>query len=219
LRCLMEFYGIDIPREAQPSLVLSVEKEELGISGGLQDRVVQVYEGLVYMDFDRTHERLVHGLAAYCYEPLVPDLLPPLYLAYHASLSEPTEVFHNDIRGRFDRGEKKVVDAMKHFADLAARGREALRARDTRTLAELINENFDTRRSIYNLPPWQIQMVETARQCGASAKFAGSGGAIIGTYEGESMYADLCTNLAAIGSHVIKPLVLETSERKSTGSS
>jgi glucuronokinase len=136
-----------------------------------------------------------------------PSLLPPLYIAYHNSLSEPTEVFHNDIRGRFDRGEVKVVDAMKHFAELAAWGREALLQGDTKRLARLTDENFNTRRSIYSLAPWQIQMVEVARQCGASAKFAGSGGAIIGTYDGEAMYQELCTALAAIGSRVIKPQI------------
>jgi len=207
LRCLMEFYDIDVPREAQPSFVLSVERDELGISGGLQDRVVQVYEGLVYMDFDPAHEHLVNGLVSYHYEPMSPDLLPPLYIAYHASLSEPTEVFHNDIRGRFNRGEENVVKAMKHFAGIAARGRQALLAHDLNQLAKLIDENFDTRRSIYNLPPWQIQMVETARECGASAKFAGSGGAIIGTYEGETMYEELCRRMTTIGSRVFKPQI------------
>ena len=57
LRCLMEFYEVEIPLEVQPSLVLSVERDELGIAAGLQDRVIQVYEGLVYMDFDRERER------------------------------------------------------------------------------------------------------------------------------------------------------------------
>jgi glucuronokinase len=207
LRCLMEFYGVDIPREAQPTLVLSVEKDELGIAGGLQDRVIQVYEGLVYMDFDSSQEHIVGGLPCYKYEPMPTDLLPPLYVAYHASLSEPTEVFHNDIRGRFNRGEGKVINAMKHFAEIAGAGREALLKHDSKRLAELVDENFNTRRSIYNLPPWQIQMVEVARQCGASAKFAGSGGAVIGTYQGEAMYEELCTRLAAIGSRVIKPQV------------
>jgi glucuronokinase len=56
LRCLMEFYGVEIPLEIQPTFVLSVEMEELGISGGLQDRVIQCYEGLVYMDFDRARD-------------------------------------------------------------------------------------------------------------------------------------------------------------------
>ena len=43
LRALMEFYAVEIPREVQPSLVLSVETGELGITAGLQDRVIQVY--------------------------------------------------------------------------------------------------------------------------------------------------------------------------------
>jgi glucuronokinase len=208
VRCLMEFYGVEIPLEAQPSFVLSIEREELGIAAGLQDRVIQVYEGLVYMDFDRSCEHDVHGFKCYHYEPLDPALLPPIYLAYHDALSEPTEVFHNDIRARFDRGEEKVVNAMKHFAELAAAARDALLDRDTERLGQLMDENFDTRRSIYNLPPWQVQMVEIARRCGASAKFAGSGGAIIGTYRNETMFEQLCRELGAIHSRVIKPQVI-----------
>ena len=38
----MEFYGIVIPKVVQPSLILSVENDELGITAGLQDRVIQV---------------------------------------------------------------------------------------------------------------------------------------------------------------------------------
>ena len=49
----MDFYNITIPKEVQPSLALSVEREELGIAAGLQDRVVQAYQGLVFMDFSR----------------------------------------------------------------------------------------------------------------------------------------------------------------------
>ncbi len=68
LRCLMEFYEVEIPLEAQPTFVLGVEQEELGITAGLQDRVIQVYEGLVYMDFDKARERVVAGLPCYHYE-------------------------------------------------------------------------------------------------------------------------------------------------------
>ena len=50
LHALMEFYGVDIPLPVQPTFVLSVEGA-LGIAGGLQDRVIQCYEGMVYMDF------------------------------------------------------------------------------------------------------------------------------------------------------------------------
>src|SRR5262249_54078459 len=120
LRCLMDFYEVSIPLEVQPSLALSVETDELKIAAGLQDRVIQVYEGLVSMDFAR--DRMVErdGLLCGVYERLDPALLPPVYVAYKADVSEPTEVFHNDIRARFDRGEEKVVGAMKKFAALAA---------------------------------------------------------------------------------------------------
>ena len=58
--------------------------EELEIPAGLQDRVIQTYEGAVYMDFDReTVERTGHGL----YEPLDPALLPPLYVAYRTDVA------------------------------------------------------------------------------------------------------------------------------------
>ena len=209
LRCLMEFYEIDIPLELQPSFVLSIETEELGISAGLQDRVIQCYEGLVYMDFDKIAEREANGIKFYHYERLDPALLPPLYIAYHNALSEPTETFHNDIRSRYDCGEALVVDAMQHFAALTARGRAALLTQDAAALSELINENFDTRRSIYQLTSWQVKMIDTARHCGASAKFAGSGGAIIGVYHGQAMFNEIRRRMAAIGSETIKPIVMK----------
>lgn len=207
LRCLLDYYEIDMPLEIQPSFALSIETEELGIAAGLQDRVIQCYENIVYMDFDRFQERHLNDLVCYAYEPLYLNYQPPLYLAAHVALSEPTETFHNDLRGRYNRGEESVVNAMSHFASLAAEGREALLNGDMVRLSELMDENFDTRRSICRLPGWQIQMVETARQCGASAKFAGSGGAIIGTYDGETMFEQLRAELARIGAKVIKPQI------------
>jgi galactokinase/mevalonate kinase-like predicted kinase len=209
LRCLMEFYGIELPIEVQPMFVLLVEQEELGITVGLQDRVIQVYEGLVYMDFNHSCERDVDGITCYRYEPMDPALLPPLFLAHHETLGEPTEIFHNNIRERFRSGDVAVVNAMRCVAQLAADGRAALLAGDAGRLADLINRNFDTRRSVYRLPAWQSEMVDTARACGASAKFAGSGGAIVGTYDGEAMFAELRARLGAIGSRTIKPIVTD----------
>lgn len=211
LRCLLDYYHIEMPLEIQPSFALSVETEELGIAAGLQDRVIQCYGGVVYMDFDQSQERVLGGLATYAYEPLSTTHLPPLYLGIHSALSEPTETFHNDLRGRFLRGEQSVLDAMRHFSALAVEGREALLNNDVARLSALIDENFDTRRSICRLPDWQAQMVKTARQCGASAKFAGSGGAIIGTYDGEEMYERLRAELARMGSKVIKPQIFTAS--------
>jgi glucuronokinase len=207
LRCLMEFYGVEIPRRVQPSLVLSVEKEELSIAAGLQDRVIQVYEGLVYMDFSKERAEMIGDFACGAYEPLDPALLPPLYLAYHTEVSEPTEVLHNDLRGRFERADPEVVSAMKRFAELTVDAREALLTGDARRLGELIDANFDLRRSICRLPDWQVEMIQRARRAGATAKYAGSGGAIIGTCPDAATFRRLEAELVAIHCRVLRPRV------------
>ena len=121
LRCLMEYYEIAIPDEIQPNLILSVEADELGISAGLQDRVIQVYQQCVFMDFDRA---LMEGQGYGAYERLDPSMLPNLFIAYRTDLAEGSEVFHNAIRQRWLQREPEIVDAMKRFAGFAQEARD-----------------------------------------------------------------------------------------------
>lgn len=204
-RALMEFYSVDIPKHILPSLVLSVENDELCIPAGLQDRVIQAYEGVVFMDFNRASvEKLGHGI----YEELPPDLLPNVYVAYTTNLSEGTEVFHNDIRGRWNRGDREIVSAMYQWANLAQRVRDMILEKRGEEIGPLLNENFDLRRRLYKLSQGNLNMVDTARDCGASAKFTGSGGAIVGTYENEAMFQRLKAALEPQQVVVIKPQIL-----------
>jgi glucuronokinase len=208
-RALMSFYSVSIPAAVLANLVLSVEVDELNIPAGLQDRVVQAYEGMVYMDFGRElMEKQGHGK----YEPLDPQALPPIYIAYREDLSEGTEVFHNDIRSRFDRGEPEVTAAMKQWAGLTDELRIALRTGDHGQVAELINRNFDLRRTLYKISEGNNQMVEAARSVGASAKFSGSGGAIVGTYKDDAMFAALREHLEPRHIRVLKPHIVEQGE-------
>src|SRR5438477_7081845 len=102
LRALTQYYGVEIPLPIQANLILETETKELGVPAGLQDRVIQAYEGLVYMDFAKSlMERQGYGN----YEALDPALLPNVYLAYRTSLSEGTEVFHNNVRSRWLAGD------------------------------------------------------------------------------------------------------------------
>ncbi|MDH4238686.1 MAG: GHMP kinase [Phycisphaerae bacterium] len=207
LRALMAFYGVSIAKYVQANLVLSAEVDELHITAGLQDRVVQVYEGLVYMDFNKeVMDKQGYGN----YEPLEPDLLPKLYVAYRADLSEPTEVFHNNIRKRFECGDKEVIGAMRYWSGLTYKARRFLIAGQLDKIAGLLDANFDRRRKIYRLSEDNILMVETARRLGASAKFTGSGGAIVGTYENEQMFKQLRKKLGKLNIKVIKPKIAKT---------
>jgi glucuronokinase len=204
-RALMAFYGVTIPQPILPSLILSVENDELKIPAGLQDRVIQTYEGLVYMDFEHEHlEAQGHGH----YEPIDPKFLPPLYIAYNTRLSEGTEVFHNDIRSRFNRGDAAVVDAMDYWADLTVQVREHLLAGRPEKIGALLDANFDKRCEIYTMGRGNLKMVETARGVGATAKFTGSGGAIVGTYEDNKMFQKLVDALEPLGMAVFKPQIV-----------
>ncbi|HEX8915610.1 MAG TPA: hypothetical protein VF796_24870 [Humisphaera sp.] len=205
-RAMMRFYEVDIPKHLQPSLVLSAEKDELAINAGLQDRVIQVYEGMVYMDFDRAHLE-ANGFGIY--EELKPKVAPPLYVAYDVERAEVSDIPHRNLRQLFDRGDPTVVGAMQRYRELTDRGRAALLAGDWDTLGRVMNENFDLRKTFMPIAPENQRMVEVARSTGASAKFTGSGGAICGLYKDGKQYQQLVDAMASIRCTVIRPIVFE----------
>lgn len=206
LRALTEFYDVHIPKPVQPNIILSVETRELGIAAGLQDRVIQTYEGCVFMDFDQAlMERQGYGH----YEELDPALLPNLFVAYRKDLAEGSEVFHNNIRERWLEGDPEVLEAMRAFADLAQEARDLLVAGRGGAIGPLMDRNFDLRRSLYKLDPRNVAMVMQARSAGACCKFAGSGGAVVGAYEDEAMYRRLEQIYAEHNTAIFKPGITE----------
>jgi glucuronokinase len=209
MRALMEFYGVEIAPPLLAGLMLSVETEELDIAAGLQDRVVQAYQGLVYMDFDK---ELMESRGYGNYERLDANKLPKLYMAYRTDLSEVSGVYHSNLRHRYLNKEPAVLQAIETWRGLTDTFRRAMDEGDHATMARALDQNFDTRRSLAQINPANLHMVETARAIGASAKFTGSGGAIVGTYTDEAMYEKLATALAHSGIHIIKPIVATAAE-------
>lgn len=179
LSCLLDFYKVRhlIKVEIRPHLILSAEKE-LGIVAGLQDRVAQVYGGLIYMDFSKDHmDKLGHGI----YTPMDTSLLPPLHLIYADNPSDSGKV-HSTVRQRWLNGDEFIISSIKEVASVAEEGRKALLEKDYSKLATLMNRNFDLRRSMFGddvLGAVNIEMVEVARRVGAASKFTGSGGAVV----------------------------------------
>ena len=209
LKALMEFYGVDIPIEEQPTLIMCAERDELGIACGLQDRVAQIYNGLTFMDFNRD---LVDSTGHGAYERLDPKLLPNLYISYDPRRAEESGKAHKKVKKLFQQQNHDVVAAMSEFADIAQQGRDALVAGQLEKIPALVNANFDLRDRIFNVAEENRRMVLTARSSGASAKFAGSGGAIVGTYEDDAQYAALSASLAALGCRTIKPVIATKSD-------
>uniref|UniRef100_A0A7S0PXY3 GHMP kinase C-terminal domain-containing protein n=1 Tax=Coccolithus braarudii TaxID=221442 RepID=A0A7S0PXY3_9EUKA len=163
----------------RPTFVLSVEMEELGIQAGLQDRVIQVYEGCMYMDFNRlsVEER---GYGDYSRLPC--SSLPPLWLAYVANPSNSGKI-HSDVKARWKAGDAAVLEAMQQFGRFTDIARDALLVKDWAALGKAMNDNFALRRRIYGdacLGADNLKMISIASELGVPAKFSGSGGAVLG---------------------------------------
>jgi glucuronokinase len=152
--------------------------------------------------------RTLSGYECGVYEPLDPRLLPPVYLAYPESISKPTQMPHSRLRVRYDQGDPKVMEAIRALADLTDTARQYLRDGNWKSFHPLIDQNFEIRRSIQPIAKNQLDLVLQARKVGATAKFAGSGGAIIGTYADEDMLDELRRQLGSIGCRVITPQFL-----------
>jgi glucuronokinase len=173
LRALCRLYGCALDPAAMAQLALEVETEELGIAAGPQDRVVQAHEGLVYMDFG-------DDASARPYEVLDPALLPPLFIAHVANAPQSSAGVHADLRRRFERGDRVVLETMTEIADLAEAGRRCLLDGDHQRLGELMRANVAARARMIELDPRHRRLIEIADSLGAPANYAGSGGAIVG---------------------------------------
>jgi glucuronokinase len=204
VRALMAFYGVEIPREEQPGVILSAELDELGITAGLQDRVIQVFGGLVYMDFSAS---AMQEAGPGIYEPLDPSILPRLFVAYQAEPGMASGTVHHDLRSRWESGDPEVREVMAEIADLAALGREALLQGKLGEFSSLMDHNFDLRCRIMSIGEEDLELVQAARAVGASAKLTGSGGAIVGVLEGDEAKERIQAALGPLGVHVLEPEV------------
>ncbi|MBO4630440.1 MAG: GHMP kinase, partial [Lentisphaeria bacterium] len=177
------------------------------IPAGLQDRVAQSYNHPVYMDFNREHMEKF-GVGKYKMIEIPEDL--NLYIAYRTDLAEGSEILHSRLRHDFNDGKPEVLAAMREWSSLTDQVREALELRQYEKIPSLLNRNFDLRCEVCAeaVSSKNRRMVEMARKIGASAKFTGSGGAIIGTYQDEAMYQRLKNELKKYQIEVIKPSIV-----------
>ena len=199
--CLEALYGPQcvIPHAERPNVVLSAETA-LGITAGLQDRVIQTYGGCMMMDFDAEYMRSHNNCGRYHRLPVAQ--LPRLWLVWGDNPGDSGTV-HANIRARYDAGEPAVVQAMTAVAQLPLEGQEALLQGDTSKLAQLMTANFQLRRRMFGdaaLGAFNVHMVQVASACGAGAKFTGSGGAVVALCPlGEAQEAQLQRDCAQAG--------------------
>jgi galactokinase/mevalonate kinase-like predicted kinase len=194
VRALCALHGHALRPDDLAAMVLAVEVEDLGIAAGPQDRYAQAHEGLVLMDFGGARPRV---------ERLDLALLPPLYLAWRTEAAQTSHAVHGGLRER--AGEAAVRTGMARLAGHARAARDALLAGDAAAFARAVDASYDERAALVDLDPRHVAMVHAARGAGASANYAGSGGAIVGTLPAAGV-ATLAAALRALGCEVIAPI-------------
>ena len=207
MRGLFKFYELEIHPAHLANLVLATERDELSIPAGLQDRVAQAYNTPVFMDFNKEYMEL-HGTGLY--QPIVIPGELKLYVAYRTDLAEGSEILHSRLRDDYESGVPAVLAAMEEWAELTEKVKNALEKKELGKIPALLNRNFDLRLEVCrtSISAMNRKMVELARSAGASAKFTGSGGAIIGTYEDETMFRRLTAVCKEHGIEVVKPAIV-----------
>ena len=204
-RALMKFHKVDpvdlfIEKAVFPQIILDVEQNELGISAGLQDRVVQVYGGLTYMDFSA-----LKATGKGFYQNIDPSVLPPLYLAFNERVAGESGKVHSSVRQRYKDGDKEIIDGMHELGLLTDKALQILVSHDDGLVAYtsdndkdkdkindkdkdyeefscLIQRNFQLRRQMYGdscVGVRNIELFEVALELGIVAKFTGSGGCFV----------------------------------------
>ncbi len=191
LRALGDLFGDEIGSQDLPSVALAAEREELGITAGLGDRVVQVYGGLVYLDLAREGGPRV--------EPLDASRLPDLFVAWRPDAATDSGHVHNAMRERFKAGDEEVVSTMREIAGLARAAMKSLLTGDTGGLGILMERNLELRRSIYDLDERHTEMADAAHELGAAVNYTGSGGAIVGLLRDEDQLDKLRETLGDLG--------------------
>ncbi len=234
LRALMSWFDVTIEPATLAEIALAAEVEDLGITAGPMDRVIQAYGGVVLMD-------LKEPRSAASYRPLSPEILPPLFVAWDPRGGTCSGIAHGDLRSRWERGDPEVHSIMSDFRDLvdegvglleggglegggleggaaegsaveghALEGGGGVEGADTQAFRELVNRNFEMRSRIFHISDRDRQMVAIARQLDAAAKLSGSGGAVIGVPAREEDLDAIAAAYEEAGFKMIRPEACST---------
>ncbi len=156
------------------SAALLAETEVLGITAGLQDRVVQSFGATMAMDFSPGSGTSVNGLQSGNYRQLG-ELPGKLFVAYRSEAASDSGHVHAAV----NPADTAVRTAMQRAADAGRAAAAAIDAGDARALGTAMDATFDQRAEIMSLEPAHIEMIQVARANGASANYTGSGGAVV----------------------------------------
>ena len=173
LRALAAYFSVRLDPWALAEGALRAENEDLGITAGPMDRIVQSWGGTVLMDL--APPRSAGGV-----QIVDTGRLPPLFVLWSATRTKNSGRLHAPLRMRWERGDPEVLAVMDELRGVVDEGMKALATGDIPAFGRCMSVNFDLRARVFPIHDEDRAMVSLVGEQGCPAKLAGSGGAVVG---------------------------------------
>jgi len=172
---LSAFHGLPLTTYELAELAHHLERERLGIKGGLQDHYAAAFGGFNFIEFsaDRT---VVNPLRIAA--DTILELEHNLLLCYTGNTRQSDRIIE-DQTARFEGDEPAALGGLRHQKELAVAMKEALLRGDLRSFGELLGDAWEAKKQMSpRISTERIdEMYEEARRHGAlGGKVTGAGG-------------------------------------------
>jgi D-glycero-alpha-D-manno-heptose-7-phosphate kinase len=172
---LKEFHNLALTDYEVADLAYTIEREDLGIQGGLQDQYAAAFGGFNFIEFlgDRV---IVNGLKVS--DDIVNELEYNLLLAHTGKVRLSSHIIEDQVQ-RYERGEQASLDALQELKALTREMKDALLRRKLDDFGMLLHEEWEHKKKMSDRisSPALDALYDAAREAGAiGGKITGAGG-------------------------------------------
>jgi len=172
---LKEYQHLPLTDYEIADLACVIEREELGIQGGLQDQYAAAFGGFNYIEFLPDHV-VVNPLKVS--HDVLNELQYNLLLCYTGTMRLSGHIIQDQV-DRYERKEAQTMQALRQLKVLTIEMKNALLRRELGNFGELLHTEWQYKRVLSSKisNPELDQLYETARKYGAlGGKITGAGG-------------------------------------------
>lgn len=172
---LKEFEHLPLTDYEIADLACVIEREELGIQGGLQDQYAAAFGGFNYIEF--LPDRVVVNPLKVSLD-VMNELQYNLLLCYTGTMRLSAHIIQDQV-DRYERREAKTMQALRELKALTIEMKNALLRRELDNFGELLHREWQYKKMLSSRisNPQLDRLYETAREYGAlGGKITGAGG-------------------------------------------
>jgi len=172
---LREFIGISTTDYGMADIIYKIEREDLGIKGGLQDQYATVFGGFNYIEF-LAHEVIVHPLRLKPY--ILNELTYNLLLCYTGK-TRPSDNIISDQVENYKKGKDKTIEGLRELKNMTIDMKNALLLGNLNNFGELLHYSWESKKKMSDriTNPIIDEMYEESRKNGViGGKLLGAGG-------------------------------------------